>query len=69
MIDTAKLKGRIVEMGLTQQDVAYMIGKTPKTFYAKMKKGVFDSNEILTMVEALDIENPTEIFFTNKVAQ
>jgi DNA-binding XRE family transcriptional regulator len=69
MIDTAKLKGKIVERGYTQQDVAYIIGKTPKTFYAKMKKGVFDSNEISAMVEALAIENPTEIFFANKVAQ
>ena len=69
MIDTAKLKGKIVERGLTQQDVANLIGKTPKTFYAKMKKGVFDSNEISAMVDALKIENPTEIFFANKVAR
>lgn len=67
MIDTAKLRGKIVEKGLTQQDVAHLIGKTPKTFYLKMKKGVFDSNEISKMVEALEIENPAEIFFTNKV--
>ena len=69
MIDTAKLRGKIVEKGLTQQDVAYLIGKTPKTFYRKMKKGVFDSDEITTMFEALSIDNPTEIFFANKVAQ
>lgn len=67
MIDTAKLRGKIVENGLSQQDVAYMIGKTPKTFYQKMKKGVFDSDEISKMVEVLRIENPTEIFFANKV--
>ena len=67
MIDTAKLRGKIVEKGLTQQDVARLIGKTPKTFYQKMKKGVFDSNEISAMVDALEIENPAEIFFANKV--
>ena len=67
MIDTAKLRGRIVEKGLTQQDVAHLIGKTPKTFYQKMKKGVFDSDEISAMVDALEIENPAEIFFANKV--
>ena len=69
MIDTAKLRGKIVEKGLTQQEVAYLIGKTPKTFYSKMKKGVFDSDEITTMVEALGIENPTEIFFAQSVTQ
>ena len=69
MIDTAKLRGKITEMGLSQQDVARYIGKTPKTFYQKMKKGVFDSDEIATMVDVLCIENPTEIFFANKVTQ
>ena len=69
MIDTAKLRGKIVEKGFTQQEIAHKIGKTPKTFYAKMKKGVFNSDEILMMVEALEIDNPSEIFFANKVTR
>ena len=69
MIDTAKLRGKIVEKGFTQQDIANFIGKTPKTFYLKMKRGVFDSDEISKMVDVLGIENPTEIFFANKVTQ
>ena len=67
MIDVNKLKGKIVEKGLTGQDIAKIIGKTPKTYYLKMKKGVFDSDEIAAIVDALEIENPTEIFFANKV--
>lgn len=67
MIDVNKLKGKIVEKGLTGQDMAAVIGKTPKTFYSKMKKGVFDSDEIAAMVTALDLHNPTEIFFAEKV--
>ena len=58
MILTDRLKGIIVSRGLTQKEVAEKIGMTPKTFYLKMKIGVFDSDEI----EKLDIEDPGYIF-------
>ena len=67
MVNTNKLRGIIAERGLDQKDVAEMIGKSPKTFYEKMKKGKFDSDEIMEMVTGLNIENPTEIFFANDV--
>jgi hypothetical protein len=47
--------------------MARIIGKTPKTFYNKMKAGVFDSDEIEAMVRDLDIQNPMEIFFAAEV--
>lgn len=46
MVNTNSLKGIIVSRGLTQQDVAKRLGLSPKTFYARMKKGVFMSDEI-----------------------
>lgn len=46
--------------------MANIIGKTPKTFYEKMKKGVFDSDEITAIVAKLEIENPMEIFLPKK---
>lgn len=67
MIDTSALKGIIVSRGFTQQDVAKQIGITPKTFYSKMQKGVFGSDEMEAMVDLLDIENPCEIFFASRV--
>jgi DNA-binding NtrC family response regulator len=67
MVNTSKLRGIIAERGLDQKDVAEMIGKSAKTFYEKMKKGKFDSDEIMNMVTGLKIENPTEIFFANDV--
>lgn len=67
MIDVNKLRGRMAERGRSGQDMAKVIGKTPKTFYAKMKAGVFDSDEIEAMVRDLEIENPMEIFFADKV--
>lgn len=67
MIDTSALKGVIVSNGMTQQDVAKKMGMAPKTFYSKMKKGVFGSDEMEQMIDILSIQNPVEIFFANKV--
>lgn len=67
MIDTSALKGIIVSNGMTQQAVAEKMGMAPKTFYSKMKKGVFGSDEMEQMIDILSIQNPVEIFFANKV--
>ena len=69
MIDTNALKGTIVSKGLSQRKVAKTLGITEKTFYEKMKKGVFTSTEIEAMMSILGIENPKEIFFANFVTQ
>lgn len=66
MIKTDKLKGIFAEKGLSQVQVAKLIGVTPKTFYEKMSKGVFGSDEIQIMIDELHIKNPTDIFFANK---
>ena len=61
-----KLEAIIVENGLTKQEVAQKIGITPKTFYSKMKKGVFGTDEVMKMIDLLHINNPCEIFLQNK---
>ena len=66
MIKTNELKGVIARNGLSQSDVAGLIGVTPKTFYEKMKTGVFGSDEIQIMIDELKIENPMEIFFAKE---
>ena len=66
MIKTNELRGIIAKNGLSQSDVAAMIGITPKTFYEKMKNGVFGSNEIQIMIDKLGIDDPVSIFFANK---
>ena len=63
MVNTAKLRGIIAENGKTQQDVAKMLGIAPKTFYERMKKGKFGSDDIQIMIEELHIENPVDVFF------
>lgn len=67
MIDTSSLVGIIYSRGLSQAKVANILGITPKTFYDKMKKGVFDSDEIEIMIDLLKIKNPIDIFFTKNV--
>jgi len=67
MIKVNELKGQITSKGLTQNVLAEKLGMTPKTFYSKMKKGVFDSDEIELMIEILDIKNPLDLFFNRKV--
>lgn len=63
MIRTDELRGIIAKNGLSQSDVALKIGITPKTFYEKMKNGVFGSDEIQIMIDELHIDNPVDIFF------
>lgn len=67
MINTAELRGIIAKNGKTQSDVAKMIGISAKTFYSKMSKGIFGSDEIQIMVDELHIDNPMDIFFAKTV--
>lgn len=69
LIKTNELKGIIAKNGLSQRKVAKHLGITEKTFYDKMKRGIFDSNEISAMISLLGINNPIEIFFADKVTQ
>lgn len=63
MIRTDLLRGKIAEKGYTQKGIAKELGITPKTFYLKMQKKVFRSDEIYKMMQLLDIKNPLTIFF------
>jgi len=67
MLDAQKLKSVMVLNGKTQKDVADHLGMSSKTFYLRMKKGVFGSDEIDSMVEYLKIDDPMAIFFAKKV--
>ncbi len=69
MINTQELRGILARNGYSQRKMAKTLGMTEKTFYAKMKKGVFDSDEIMEMISILQIEQPAEIFFAKDVTQ
>lgn len=65
MIQINKLKALFVEKNITQQEIAKELGITETTMSRKMKKGIFDSDEMYKMIEILEIENPSEIFFAS----
>ena len=67
MVNTDKLRGLIVENRLTQDKVATELGITPRTFYRKMERGVFNSDEIEQMINLLHIQDPVAVFFAEEV--
>ena len=54
--------------GMTQIQVAKMIGMSARTFRYKLKKGVFNNTEIQKLIKVLDIKDPMRIFFADDVA-
>lgn len=66
MVATDKLRGIIAERGMSQRQVAKLLGMNEKTFYSKMQKGVFGTDEVEQMVELLSIPNPADIFLARK---
>ncbi len=68
MINANKIRARIVELGLTQKQVAEKIGMSEKTFSIKMNNGKFGLDEADRMIKVLKIEQPDKYFFTNDVA-
>lgn len=66
MIRTEKLIGLMAEKNISQKEMARRLDMTPKTFYLKMKKGVFGSDEIEEMIKELDIQEPMPIFFAQE---
>ncbi len=50
------LRGAIAEKGYSQRQIAQRLGMTEKTFYIKMKKGVFGTDDVRKMMDILDID-------------
>lgn len=66
MVNVNALKAAIVARGLTQKEMANRLGISPKTFYEKMKRGTFGTDEAKVMIEELEITDPVSIFFADK---
>ena len=61
-MDVNKLRGVMAERKCSQKELAEHVGISEKTFYNKMKRGVFGTDEVERMISYLDIKNPAEIF-------
>ena len=66
MVETNKLRGIIAERGMSQRQVARQLGMTEKTFYSKMKTGVFGTDEVEKMINLLSIKYPIAISLAGK---
>lgn len=69
MVDTNALRGLLAQNGFSQSRIAKKLGITPKTFYSKMNKRIFDSDEIESMIKILKIKDPIAIFFADEVTR
>ena len=65
MINANLIRGKIVENGMTQAEVATRIGMSPKTFSLKMNSGKFGLDEVEKMIRLLNIDKPERYFFAN----
>ncbi|HCI84787.1 MAG TPA: DUF739 domain-containing protein [Lachnospiraceae bacterium] len=69
MINVKLLNSEMAKVGLSGIQLADRIGITPKTFYAKRKKGNFGCDEIAIIIRECQIEDPMPIFFPDHVAR
>ena len=70
VFDYSKLKGRMKEKEISQEDLAARIGKNKSTISLKFNnQGQFTQEEIVNISETLEIpvQQISEYFFTKKV--
>jgi hypothetical protein len=65
MVDVNKLKGLIVERGLTQTEVYGRMGLSKRQWQGRIEKKKFDSDDMKKLVTILEIDNPSPIFFAD----
>lgn len=65
MLDVNALRAEWVKKGLSQKDVAHIVGISPKTLSLQLKRGILGSDTIEVLIKELEIKNPIEIFFSN----
>lgn len=70
MVDTLLLRGLITSKGETQMSIAGKIGMPYPTFYSKMRRKSFDSDDMYDLRKALSMsdEESIKIFFADVVA-
>lgn len=65
VLDTNAIRGAIASRGYSQRSFAREIKMPEQTFYKKMKRGIFGSDELENIFDALEVED-VRIFFTQK---
>jgi len=69
MFDRKRLQAQMVLKGITGKEMAARMGINEGTLYRKMgNDGDLSRSEITKIMEILDIEDPSEIFFAEQLA-
>ena len=69
MLNVLELKSKIVLAGMTNSQVAKLLGITPASFYKKLRcENEFSRAQIQVLVKALDIQDIANIFFKEEVS-
>lgn len=69
MFDAKRFRAQAVLKGKTMRDLAAAIGTSESTIYRKINQdGSFTRSEINQLIDVLEIEDPTSIFFADKLA-
>lgn len=68
-MDTNKLRGAMKAKGISVMEMGVKLGISRSAFYRK-SRGIteFTLREIQKICEILELDSPTEIFFTTKVS-
>lgn len=67
MLNVPEFRAAMVRKGYTQKALAKILGMSEKTFYDRIKKKHFGSDEIETLIKVLEISDPMPIFFSGIV--
>lgn len=67
MIDVAKIRGLMAEKGYTIRSLSKAMGISEITLSNKLKRGIFNSDEMMQLVELLNMINPSAVFLKNKL--
>ena len=69
MFNENKLRAQMVLKGMSARDVSKVLDINEATFYRKLRNdGSFTRQEINTMIDVLEIEDPADIFFAPELA-
>ena len=69
MFDITLFKAQMVLKHLSGKDLAKALGIDESTLYRKLRNdGNFTRREINTLIQVMDIEDPSDIFFAEELA-
>lgn len=66
MFDKNAFRAELARRGLTQKEVAHMIGMSEKTFVSRIKHGNFGLDECDLIIKAINLKDPASIFFAEQ---